>query len=147
MTITYEGKTIEFNEKDGTWNYDGRYSNVDVNKVREYIDKEIKSAFQRVEVWDQLMRTVTLTSNPSPKVYWGTCEGNRSKYEIGNWNALFLKTDANRALKVQWKDLQSEVYAHQKAIEALKERQKAIKARMERLTGEETAQPATGGAK
>lgn len=137
FTIDYEGKQIEFNGL--LFTYDGKYSNADITKVQEYIDREIKSNFKRFEVWNHRGDTVTLTSHPDPNIYWGSCNGNRSKYESyrGSGFNLYVKNESNAVAVEKIKSLNESLSGLEaQASEIRKEQQRLVQS-MERLSEQE----------
>lgn len=95
MEITHKNETIRLDEQTGEWlviTDAYRYGNTDLNKVRGYIDAQLKKGFERYDAylvsWGKI-KQVTVTSIQDSGDVWYVHNGDRCKLN-GRYNTKSL---------------------------------------------------------
>lgn len=123
IKASYRGYEFGFREFNDEWSVkigeeDFAYSNTDIKKVKEYVDRLIKNEFKPIKALGcaysgNELQEITITSIDSqdPKEVWITKEGNRSKYKKENCYAF---SDENIAKIKQMKEIDNRIVVLQK---------------------------------
>jgi hypothetical protein len=124
IKASYRGYKITFGECNNEWSVkvgeeNEAYSNTDIKKVKEYVDRLIKSKFKSIKALGcnyetDTLKEVTINSIDSqdPNYVWITdTEGRRSKYEKKNCYAF---TEENLAKIKQMEEIDVKIKTLQK---------------------------------
>ena len=133
----YREYNIGFSEWDNQWSVEigeekKAYSNTDIKKVKEYVDKIIKSEFKPIKILlkkysnDEIVEATlsSLDSESKERVWVISAEGNRSKEDK---NSCFALTDDNLAKIKQMDELDKKMEGlHKENVIIYKSLKKAI---------------------